>query len=632
MVRSQALPVGTNTAAASTFSLDKVIAHVTHKANYKQLGNGFVCKKTGSARLRVLVEGNAAADRYRRNAFEASQRVSGVMLAEKYRASQIDPSNVNPPDWSTNTQVQSRFWRQDNIRFDARLHEHLGEMSKRDGRAVRLSVWAQHLNGLTELCAAPTGLLLKSTRLALQPKTAENTLRSQARVLAVLGPIAALVALIGIGMSQKGIGRLADYTANTIATDIRALIGSFSALGAVTALISLGLTAASSSVGPKSPLRRDWVDRIQTKQKMHIERLHLMLNDAKDKPNAQVLIQRALARKISQQYKDAAGNSILLNRLLLDVSRATNVKAARAALEKTIGAYLTEADPTGIQNGQLLDPAVHKAELLRRENHFVALTNLIEHARIDEEKKNPGFRDLRHKVESGVKGGRGRLLACQSPILHAMGFHRAAERAAYKASDEYHAARAAREKNPAYAACDRMTASRVLEKSHQYGPVTVFLARASESLRVFNHGIVLSLNYQLTRPIAWVAGRLTEGILKEPNSRCASFSIGRFVASSFWAVTDAFLLISLAGGRGVGLNGPEASVKVTFPLRIPLGVLALPVSIVSTAAQMIVVAIPAAMLMSAAKVACHFEGWKGNVGRTADTYDGRGDMEAWSKG
>ncbi len=128
----------------------------------------------------------------------------------------------------------------------------------------------------------------------------------------------------------------------------------------------------------------------------------------------------------------------------------------------------------------------------------------------------------------------------------------------------------------------RYSAENMLNNAHQYGPLTRGLARFSEGLRVFNHGVLLSLNYQLTRPIAKLAGYITEAALKRPNSRVTSFSIGRAIASSIWAAVDAFWILSLAAGNGVAFGGPEAGTKLKFPLNIPLGSFSWEISINST--------------------------------------------------
>ena len=111
-----------------------------------------------------------------------------------------------------------------------------------------------------------------------------------------------------------------------------------------------------------------------------------------------------------------------------------------------------------------------------------------------------------------------------------------------------------------------------------------------------------------------------------------SFSIGRFFSSATWAVLEALVILSLAGGNGVGLNGPEAKTSVTFPLEINLNSkVAVSVSVMSTAAQMLVVAIPALIFMGAAKIALQIEGWKGNVERsTENLHKRRQVMDAWT--
>lgn len=613
------------------FKLDRCVAHIVHKAGYKAVSNRILIKKSWTARVRQAIDGNVAADRYKRAYFDSQQRLSATILAEQYR---LQPRYTGSQplvqaDLTSSPLLRRRFWRQDNIRFDSALSEQGGVLHKRGRHAVRLSKWAQVANGVTELGAAPTGLLLKSSKIAFQPNIGENTTRSQLRVLLALGPIAALVSAISLAAGQKGVGQLSRLVASSIQADMRALIGSFSALSAFSSLISLGLSFFSAAVACKAPLSQKQVECIQKKKDAHLERLFVLIADVNNKPNAQALISKALKGKIPRSYRNEEGRPILIERLLNDVRSNPCQINAKREMAKTIGSYLTEKDFHGTGHRELLDLKLDKSELLERENHFVALTNLIEHARI-EEKPSGDFKDLRHGIEGGVQNLRVLFLSRTAGLMDTLGFQKTSKkfRSLTEEAHQEHCKRL--ETHPMFASHRRFSLAKMLEHSHQYGPVTVALARASEALRVFNHSIVLSLNYQLTRPFAWLSGRIMENLIQEPNSRSVSFSVGRLISSTVWAVVDSFLILSLAGGNGVGLNGPESPVKYTFPLNIPIGLLVLPISVISTAAQMMLVAVPAAMLATSAKLACQIEGWQGNVARVADSYAGRKTMKAWT--
>lgn len=142
----------------------------------------------------------------------------------------------------------------------------------------------------------------------------------------------------------------------------------------------------------------------------------------------------------------------------------------------------------------------------------------------------------------------------------------------------------------------------------------------SEAIRTFNHNVPLSLNYQVTRPIAWLAGRITEYAGNMPNSRTVSFSIGRAVASSMWAVVDAMLIVSPAAGRGLGFRGGVAKDGIkSLPWKIPLGQgRTLPIGVNSTAAQMFLISGLSFGVGLLASQMARWEGWKGNVARSTE--------------
>ncbi|WP_291810742.1 hypothetical protein [Limnobacter sp.] len=594
------------------FSLQNCRAHVIRKANYKSPGNGQLVCKGRQSRLRAWVEGNNADARYHRAAYESSQRISSAIVSQRYK-SELEGK---PVDISGSELIKARFYRQDNLRFNPQLSHPRFGLSKQDQQAVKLSRWAHYANGVTELGAAPTGLLLKVSKIWFTPKHDDKAFTSQLRVLAALPVVAGVVALFSRGVFGEGLGRAFNNVKQALQTDLRALACSFSAISAVSALVSLALGAGSCMTGSKLRLSSAVTGLIQFNKDKHLHRIYVLLNDVKDKPDAVSLLARALCQKIGRHYCMAEGVPILLNRLLGNVHAGPSEIEIKQAIERTIGSYLTEFSPTGSTKGRFLDPRADKAELLARENHLLALTNLVEHSAVHAD-PHENYMDMRHHIENGAEGLRQSVLEGSGSLLSVLGFARREKKDM-----------SAGQKQAATSL--RYGAENMLNQAHQYGPVTRGLAKCSEGLRVFNHGVLLSLNYQLTRPIAKLAGYITEAALKRPNSRVTSFSIGRAVASSIWAAVDAFLILSLASGNGIAFGGPEAATKVKFPLNIPFGSISLGISIISTAAQMLLVAIPAAILMGAAKVACSIEGWNGNVARPLELTGSRRRPLAWA--
>ncbi|MCZ8015881.1 MAG: hypothetical protein O9274_09305 [Limnobacter sp.] len=633
MANCQSIAPKNSGGGGDVFSLNRTTAHITRRANFKQIAPGFVAKKTVMNRIRTVIDGNTAVDRYRRCAFEGSQRVTAAILSEQYRADVSSPDDSVELDLTNNDHVKNRFWRQDNIRFNkaVRTDSKNGTLSKHGKWAMRFSRWAHHANGITELGAAPTGMTQKCIKIASNPKFDDKTERGHWRIFGSLFAVFTTVTLTGKFLSET-LGRMGTWASASLQKDASFLAASFSTIAAAASLFSLAFAGCSAIAAAKAPLDKRLVDSIQGNKSKHIERLYLILNDAKNKPTAQTLLMKAMKRGVGKDYRLSDKTPILLHRLMSDVKAADSHTVAIQAMEKTIGSYLTEVDPTGCTTGELLDPKTSNSELLRRENHLVALTNLIEHSAIDGN-KDAIFRDTRNSIERGFEklheGAPEKRLGCK--LLKFIGANKIAERAALKASPEYLEMKEARRKNPLFAHKYYRSAQNILDKSHQYGPVTVYLTRAAEFCRVVNHSILLSFNYQLTRPIAWLSGRITEGALKIPNSRCTSFSIGRFLSSATWAVVEVLVFMSLARGDGIGFNGREADTAVKFPLHIPVGTVSIPISIISTAAQMLVVAVPALIFMGAAKIALEIEGWKGNVERsTQNLHKRRQVMEGWS--
>ncbi|HEX4880515.1 MAG TPA: hypothetical protein VFV39_11760 [Limnobacter sp.] len=572
--------------------------HVLRKAGYKKLYEGQAVSLSRSAKLKIWTEGNTAEDRYHRAAYEAKQRVSMVSIAEEFRHGVVeDPA---PFDLINNAAVTSRFARQDNVRFNKELGSKKQHgLRWRDRLGVKLSRQAHYANGVTELGAAPTGMLLKFSKLFCTPKLDDRSMSSQIRALLFLGPIAALVSVFGINTLGRIAGAMVAGAGEMIKNDIKTIVGSFSALSAGAAMFSLLFSAASAHCLKNLKLNAAQANQIHHNNQTYLNNLYKLLSRARESSGFRRMVAIALCKKIPQQYcsQTASTEPLLLTELLRAIE-GKSLEEARPAIARVLGAYqslksldrLASTEP--LTSADLLDRSVDKKECLARENHVIALTNLIEHNRIAKD-EHDHYRDVRTWCDKGVSF---------------MG-----AKAHEKCAPAGHVARDDKAKSPIWDRYLRSAGDSILKNSRQYGTWTVALARCSEALRAFNHGVVLSLNYQLTRPIAWLTGRITEYVLKEPNSRTVSFSVGRLFASSIWAVLDALLIISPAAGNGIGFGGPEAKTSLPFPLQIPFGAVTLPISIVSTAAQMIVVGVPALGLMALAKVAFKIEGWKGST-------------------
>jgi hypothetical protein len=609
------------------FSLNNCVKHVIRKAHYKPLGNGQLVKRGWFNFIRRNLEGNTADDRYHRAAYESSQRNTAAMLAETYRATVTGATGADA-NLANNTLLQKRFTRQDNLRFNPELqHEENYGLNKRNRWGVMFSRWAHHLNGVTELGAAPTGMLLKSSRIALTPDRDDRSGWGQVRIIAALGLIAGAVSALSIGLFGQTIGRVSKHVGAAVAADVRATVAGYGAVAAVSAICSLVFAGVSGACLSRSQLSPVVMRLLENNREKHINRLYTLLSAFKDTPDAVSLLTKALQPKIGKAYRAEGpeGQPVLLTRLLHDVQAAEgHAEQAKQAIRATLGAYLVEKDPTGERTGDLLSNKTDSRELLRRENHVIVLTNLIEHNRIYSD-PGPEYKDLRHQFEGGIKTCREKVLGGTANLLNVLGFRDQSRKVAHMNTKEFMNARENRKKAPAHAHEVRYHLDHMLDNRHQYGWLTRKLLIASESIRTFNHNVPLSLNYQVTRPIAWLTGRITEHGFNRPNSRTVSFSVGRALASSMWAVVDVLLIGSPAAGRGLGFGGRVAADGIkTLPWNIPLGQgRKLPIGATSTAAQMFLISgLSFGFAVLASKVA-RMEGWKGNVARSIEAPDSK---------
>lgn len=592
------------------FNIQSCRARVVNKAGYKSRFNGQMVKVGWGTWLKTRIQGNDATARYKRAAFDSSQRITAAWLAQQH----LNYVKQVPVDMADSALLKNRFYRQDNLRTNSAFGSKRMGLSADNQRAAKLARWAHHSNGVTEICVAPTGLFLKISKILFTPNRDDRAMGSQLRALAALPVIAAVLSTFLSAVFSNGLGRLLQTASLQFMAEVRAMVLGCNAVAALASGVSLGCTAISTTTVSHTRLSPETMSLIENNKRRHIHRIHTLLRDIQDKPGATRLVALALLKKIPAGYCVNKEMPWLLERLNQVVKANNSFEETEQAIEQTLGSYLCEYSVDGDTPWKVLDPVKDRAELLRRENHVLALTNLIEHASVDQE-NNPDLKDCRNRIEDGAAYLRSGVLKGSAKALNALGFQQASGKANFLASKEYLEQREADRKNPSMAWQYRYSSDYMLDNLHQYGSLTRGLVRASEALRIFNHHVLLSINYQLTRPIAAAVGFLTEAVFRIPNSRSTSFTVGRSVASSILATLDAVFFLSLSAGQGMGFNGPESSTRVEFPLEVELGKWNMAFSVMNTAVHMLIVGIPAGLLMAAAKGACSVEGWKGNISR-----------------
>ncbi len=598
--------------ADQNFSVDKAISHVARKANFKSRGRGNYVKAGWWTKVKKWIEGSNADARYHRAAYESGQRLSVSLCAEEYRSKK---SNASSDALGQSQRIKDRFYTQDNLRFRPEYEQEEYGLSVKDRRAVRCAKWARRLNGLTELGAAPTGMLLKIGRNFLSPHATDKAGRNQLRVFLSLPIISYVVSGVSNVIFNKPFTKVFSKVKESIRTDVIALSGCFSAVAALTSFGSLISTAIGTLSAAKDDLTNVVMQRLNGDRDRHFNRLFLLLSDANGKPGAKALLTKALVKKIPPSYCGESGVPVLLERLLDVVNSGESRQDKIIKMKEVVGSYSTERSVHGDCPGAFLCDRNDSRELLRRENHCVALTNLIEHVAIDSDPQDV-YKDARHHVEDAVLNARNKTLKGVARFAGAIGCARIKDKLNANASDEAGKNYLAARSDPLNTKSRRFSTENMIDNRHQYGPLTRALIGTAEVLRLVNHSILLSFNFQVTRPIAWISGKLMEGVFVQPNSRTTSFSIGRFLASSAWSIVDAIFLVSLAGGNGVGFGGPEASSKLKFPLaKIKVGAIEMGISVISTAAQMFLLAAPTIIILGLAKLTARMEGWAGDVGK-----------------
>ena len=594
------------------FSVDKVISHVARKGNFKSRGGGNYVKAGWWTKVKKWIEGSNADSRYHRAAYESAQRLSVSLCAEEHKAS---AQNHSLDNLGQSKRLKNRFFTQDNLRFRPEYANEEYGLSSADKRATRCATWARRLNGLTELGAAPTGMLLKIGKNFLTPHANDKAGRNQFRVFMALPAIAYLVSGISSLIFSEPSKKIFSKVKETIREDVIALAGCFSVIAAITSLGSLIATAIGTMSAAKTDLTDNVMSRLSGDRDRHFNRLFLLLSEANGKPGAKALLSKALAGKIPASYRNESGVPVLLERLLDVVEGGGPKRDVIIKMKRVVGGYSTEKSIHGDRPGAFLCDRNDSRELLRRENHCVALTNLIEHVAIDSDSQQI-YKDARHHVEDAVLGARNGTLKAAAWVAGVTGCTRLKDKLNANASDQAGKNYSQARSDPLNVKSRRFSTENMIDNRHQYGPVTRALIGTAEVLRLLNHSILLSMNFQVTRPIAWLTGRLTEGVLAQPNSRTTSFSVGRFFASCAWATIDALLLVSLAAGKGVGLEGKDLPVRHPFPwFKASVGPIKMAIGVTSTAAQMLLLATPIAVILGVTKLVARMEGWAGDVSK-----------------
>ncbi|HEY1059089.1 MAG TPA: hypothetical protein VGE55_10220 [Limnobacter sp.] len=607
-------------------------SHILHKAGLKELDAGRCVTLTWTAKLKNFVMGNNAQARYRRADFESRQLNSCAVWAARHRAAQAG----QPLDLHHDKSLQLRLNREDFRRFNRPLLvDPQNNTSARNKMATRFSRFAKWCNGISELGAAPTGMMLQIMKDLTMPNRHDSTMGAQARALCTLvAPVFPAVAYVGVCLSNAAAG-ISTALAGQMGKSVAGAVGSFNAVTAVSALFSLGASATAGVAAKRQTLSDQTVDWVTQEQTKHTRRLVTLIQDMRKQPGARLAVCRALRGKIPSERclpgdDGKTREPILIDALIQAVKSATNGDEACNAVDHTLGRYLNvkRFDLPDDAPGNLIRDDVHSKHRIAREKDVLALTNLIQHARfdaIDPDRHN----DIRTDIQDAVKRARaGTVKSFADAADHAN--HSTVARALRHGQEGLEPTLRDKQKNnPQHGLKWIGSNDQMLANHHQYGPCTLFFARCAEGMRVFSHGVLLSTNYQLTRPFAWAFGRLTELLpnvtvpgrdspiqLRGHQSRAVSFSVGRFFSSAIWAVAESFLILPLAAGGGVAYTGQGPISGVEFPLKPIGGKWMFGFSVVSTALQMIMVAGLTLPMVALAKGAFVLEGWQGNIRRS----------------
>lgn len=619
----------------------KAWTYVIGKADCKYV-DGQVVRLSRWAKIKQVIEGGTGVRRYHKAKCEGLHIEASAAIRAKYEAKQMYPSaKADELDKivATDAAVRSHHSRVDARRYRAPA-KNKADATGRSRFARNLSRMAHHIAGFGELTVAPTSLVLAVSERVFTPKLPSTSGKAFARAFGTLFAAGAAVYFLiwGIGRAVRDVG---------LHSALRLVVTNYSVFTLSFYGASLLAEGVATLVDDQAELSKDDVKIVNSNADMIVRRIADMVRASIDDPVKRQVLCVALCRKIAPEFCNPGVNGgvpepKLLTFLYDNINAKTSDEEAHAIVGEILGRYLTQGSL--LDEGVTLDlskplddndrvkSSVNSRSRMTREKHVAAFAQLIDNHALYTEPEATLSHGLLQDARAIIVESAGRLA---DKVAYKMG-SKAARQAIdsdktplYKRLD----LRGAEMKDPARAHLVKGRLDHILSHHHQYGAFTVGLARVCEGFRILNYSGFLSTNMQVCRPFAWVAAKVREnapGQLKGHASQAVSWGVGRVISSAIWAVLE--VLMILPAGNGVPqanvLNLPSTTTPgttPTFPLNggntnLPFGL-----SLISTAAHMLVVGILQAPFIALTQLAFQIEGWQGNTRRqySADRIVGR---------
>lgn len=532
-----------------------------------------------------------------------TRKAHAAKLIEAKRGQALTTEEFNELVWNSHG-VQKRSMREDFIRYNPEHYSDPATTPSRNRRAHWFSRVGHGFHGVCEMFAAPTGMTTNVLRGATLGKVDEQSNRNKGFMLGALGVIG--VASHELTSNLKGV--------------IAPFPGALVAYPAVSAAMGLGGTVAgltSQALITKQDFTEKEIAEETTKMNTNLLKLVTHLKSIKHKPELIKMVGEAMQgkrfflKKIGRNAVDSNGTPLLLHKALNAIKLNASDTDNMNALFDAVGDYLQIPSQSEGKNASRWSKYVQAKKIKAQERHWVSMLGLVEHN--DLEKAPLHLTDARKLLENKSEKCPSYTLEALKPMARVFDAYcgtRLAARLEKWTSSEYLAIKEAERNDPMNAAKYAFTGANMVKNRHQFGPITRCFITLAEAVRVFNMGVILSSNGNLSRLCNNLLYTGNELLGTSPASRTMCNSAGRFFGGAALA-----LIMGLAIPSGVGeieFGGGDSDPVTISPKSI--GVL------------MCIVAAPTLAFQGLAILVGKLEGWKGDIKPTLN----RGDTKAFT--
>ena len=595
---------------------------IARKSGFKHVA-GDVYKQRTSWKLFIdFICGSRAVSVVGKAHFESKQYVQAALLRKSFAAegdtnnpeTKLSDADYDKKVWNSKG-VQNRITRQDFVRYNPNYYSKEKGATKNNLMAHKLANVAHAIHGITEMCAAPTGLTYNAIRNVMTPGTDEKSTKNKILMFGMLG-------FIGVGTTELllKIKGATDTTTTFLTQSLTGMLVSFPIASSMMGLLGTFVGLASQAKVERQTVSDLQKEDLNADLSMNLQKILFRVKAAKADTNTdsdtnlvQIMAKAMqgknhLVKKIKADSLDENNVPVILKDVIdaIDVNKTDidNMNAMKIA----IGRYLQVDKPTGDSDTPWARFRYAKA-VTTKESHYVALAGLVEHMEI-EYKNEKELKDLRRNIEE-----------VQAPKLHDWLFNQLAKPAGVFdklaktqiapklekwGSEAQRKKKAEKLNNPALAAKYCFKGEYMAKNTDQYGKITRSLIVAAESMRMLNMNIVLASNANLSRVFNNIALQIQGMVTTGPASRTMCNSVGRFFGGAALALIFGTVvpIAADATGRAYNYNLNTVGEESAQLSATNIGIL------------MFILSVPTLMVQGLAQLSARLEGWKGNIART----------------